>query len=536
MKKNSTFFALFVFLSLGAAVMSASANRSLSCPAGTTLCQNAIRMCCSICDPDPLAVSCGESLLEEAISFYEPANDVEDTLENLVIEFKNNLGKQIQNDHLRQCVHLAFDVEETFPEFLKALQEDPVKELAHLFVQLKPHSEFDNKHPSCHNSAFDAISINHIFKNIEDKLFLLYSIDYLRDYLQDIGGTKMSIVNLARALGNLLGTVIQEYLELTKKEPVMTQEYVDYLNTIQTSWTAGLYKEFADMNRQQLKRVAGSHFHRELHGPRKPKEPTPELEQFEWPSWWPFGGGGSSSSKTNTTEEDLKDNFPANFRVGENWPGCESAIKNQLKCDGCWAFSAVGIMNDRFCIVTGGKVKVDLSPQYILDCAVGASGCGGGNTDAAWRSFTLTGTPTWDCIPFEGKFRACGQDRLCADGSAKHQYYASENYTLGSKRAIKEELMKNGSVQASFKLFDDFFAYKTGLYISTQKFDIYTPEHAIRIVGWGIENGVEYWMIANSFGEGWGLNGYVKFKMEQNNIEVESYAGTPDLERSEITL
>jgi len=232
----------------------------------------------------------------------------------------------------------------------------------------------------------------------------------------------------------------------------------------------------------------------------------------------------------------LKANLPLNFRVAENWPGCESAIKNQAKCDGCWAFSAVGIMNDRFCIVTGGKVKVDLSPQYILDCAVGASGCGGGNTDAAWRSLTLTGTPTLECIPFEGKFRSCGQDRLCGDGSAKRQYYASDNFTLGSKRKMKEELYKNGSIQASFKLHDDFFAYKTGIYISTASFDVYTPEHAIRIVGWGIQNGVEYWIIANSFGPEWGMNGYVNFKTETANIENESYAGTPDLEKSGITL
>eukprot|EP00331_Platyophrya_macrostoma_P013771 CAMPEP_0176418416 /NCGR_PEP_ID=MMETSP0127-20121128/7452_1 /TAXON_ID=938130 /ORGANISM="Platyophrya macrostoma, Strain WH" /LENGTH=497 /DNA_ID=CAMNT_0017798725 /DNA_START=155 /DNA_END=1648 /DNA_ORIENTATION=- len=495
-------------------------------------------MCCQVCHPDPLALHCLESGPDNTIAFYEPQSDMEVTPETLIREFKYGLLQKIQNDHLKKCFYFAYNLNETFSELLEDLSSDPAKELPHLFMQLKPHAVFDSKHQSCHGSAFDAISLNHILEKLGSKMFLLYSMDYLREYMNEVGSTKMSILNLARVYGGLIGMVAQEYLEVTKNEPVMTQEYVDYLNSIQSSWKAGLYPQFANMNRKQLSSVAGATFHRQLHGIKKPVS-SPEIEMWDWPCWLSISGCKNDTKpgeKKNTTEEDLKENFPANFRVGENWPGCESGIKNQAKCDGCWAFSSVGIMNDRFCIVTGGKVKVDLSMQYILDCAVGASGCGGGNTDAAWRSFTLTGTPTYECIPFEGKFRACGQDRLCGDGSAKRQYYASANYSVGGRQDMKRELMKNGSIQAIFKLSQDFFAYTGGIYNTTAPFDQYTPEHAIRIVGWGIENGVEFWQIANSFGPGWGENGYVRFRIGDANIEAQTYAGTPDLKKSGITL
>ncbi|KAM7300385.1 uncharacterized protein ISCGN_020949 [Ixodes scapularis] len=34
--------------------------------------------------------------------------------------------------------------------------------------------------------------------------------------------------------------------------------------------------------------------------------------------------------------------------------------------------------------------------------------------------------------------------------------------------------------------------------------------HAIRILGWGTENGTPYWLVANSWNEYWGDKGYFK--------------------------
>jgi cathepsin B len=60
-----------------------------------------------------------------------------------------------------------------------------------------------------------------------------------------------------------------------------------------------------------------------------------------------------------------------------------------------------------------------------------------------------------------------------------------------------EEIIKNGPVQVVFKVFEDFFMYKSGIYAkhpNAKVFNTQEPYHSVKLLGWGAENGVDYWV------------------------------------------
>lgn len=66
--------------------------------------------------------------------------------------------------------------------------------------------------------------------------------------------------------------------------------------------------------------------------------------------------------------------------------------------------------------------------------------------------------------------------------------------------------MTNGPVEASFTVYEDFITYKSGVY--QHKSGSALGGHAIKILGWGVLNGTNYWLCANSWNPSWGDNGY----------------------------
>jgi cathepsin B len=87
--------------------------------------------------------------------------------------------------------------------------------------------------------------------------------------------------------------------------------------------------------------------------------------------------------------------------------------------------------------------------------------------------------------------------------------------------------MTHGPVEAAFTVYSDFMNYKSGVYKHTTG----TEEggHAVKILGWGVENGEDYWLVANSWSTSWGMDGYFKILKGVNECGIESQivAGLP---------
>jgi len=106
--------------------------------------------------------------------------------------------------------------------------------------------------------------------------------------------------------------------------------------------------------------------------------------------------------------------------------------------------------------------------------------------------------------------------------------FGASSYAVDSSvAAIQKEIMANGPVEGAFTVYADFPSYKSGVYKHVTGSQL--GGHAIKILGWGVENGVDYWLVANSWNNGWGDNGFFKILRGSDECGIEDgvVAGLP---------
>ncbi|MGL4970123.1 MAG: C1 family peptidase [Cetobacterium sp.] len=219
---------------------------------------------------------------------------------------------------------------------------------------------------------------------------------------------------------------------------------------------------------------------------------------------------------------------PPSYDFRELYPECVGEIRNQMNCGSCWAFSGAVALEQRFCMASKGEINLVLSPQDSVSCDFGNLGCHGGFLHSTWEYYMYTGITTEECLPYvsgDGLVPNC--PGTCIDGSKIIRYKAQNAKELKGIGRIKAELMKNGPIQAAFTVYEDFLSYKSGIYVHTT--GEFAGGHAVVILGWGVEDKTEYWIVQNSWGADWGEKGYFRIKFGECGIDSNGYAGVPVL-------
>ena len=94
---------------------------------------------------------------------------------------------------------------------------------------------------------------------------------------------------------------------------------------------------------------------------------------------------------------------------------------------------------------------------------------------------------------------------------------------------MKQEIYAYGPISVIFTVYEDFMVYKSGVYqhVSGAKLGL----HAVKMLGWGIENGVSYWLCVNSWNTEWGEQGFFRILLGKNHCGIENggMAGIPRL-------
>jgi len=226
---------------------------------------------------------------------------------------------------------------------------------------------------------------------------------------------------------------------------------------------------------------------------------------------------------------------PASSDARTQWGSCIHPIRDQASCGSCWAFAASETLSDRFCIASGGKTNVVLSPEDMVECDSSNMGCNGGNLALAWRYLTNTGIVTDTCLPYtSGKGKTVACPKKCSDSEAFTKYKCSGAATKSTTVAqIKSDIYNNGPVETGFNVYADFMNYKSGVYHHVS--GALEGGHAVKILGWGTEGGVAYWLCANSWNTSWGEKGFFRIKQGDCGIDAATFGCAPLLKLSEET-
>jgi C1A family cysteine protease len=201
-----------------------------------------------------------------------------------------------------------------------------------------------------------------------------------------------------------------------------------------------------------------------------------------------------------------------------NWQsqGYVTPVKNQGGCGSCVSFCS--------CSVIESAVRIKLqNPSYAIDLSEGfMQFCGGGSCSGWGLTSGLdyaksTGVTDDACMPYQAQNMNCTASR-CSDW--QNRLTKITNYSGHATMAARKDAIANiGPVLAGLAVFNDFFAYSSGIYVKTTGSG-FAGYHCISVVGY--DDNQQCWIIKNSWGTGWGESGFGRIRYNQAELLIDT--------------
>jgi len=216
--------------------------------------------------------------------------------------------------------------------------------------------------------------------------------------------------------------------------------------------------------------------------------------------------------------------LPINFDWRTQGAGGSSLLTETLNqhipqyCGSCWAHGSMSSVADRIKILRKGRWPDHrLAIQYLLNCGSDAGSCHGGSAAGAFK-FAQGGIPEYTCLAYDATDDDCtpintcrtcvgppGQG-TCSPVANYTSFYVDEFSDIQGVSNIMAEIYARGPVAAGIDA-TVLETYTGGIITATQPAN---ENHIVALVGWGTENGTDYWIGRNSWGAYWGEQGFFR--------------------------
>nr|CAD7195693.1 unnamed protein product [Timema douglasi] len=223
-----------------------------------------------------------------------------------------------------------------------------------------------------------------------------------------------------------------------------------------------------------------------------------------------YRGGSIKLQSSLPRSKHVSSNLTAYASIDWRNYGYVTPVKNQGGCGSCWAFATTGALEGQHFKATGQLVS--LSEQQLVDCS--GMNCDGGWMDTAYNYIRNNGgIEREDQYPYTAKNGVCGYN----SGAVAATVSGWVDIANGDENAVAQAVSDVGPLAAGMDASKDSFSlYHSGIYYeptcSTTDMD-----HGVLIVGYGFENGQDYWIVKNSWGPDYGEAGYIRIIRNYGN-------------------
>lgn len=182
--------------------------------------------------------------------------------------------------------------------------------------------------------------------------------------------------------------------------------------------------------------------------------------------------------------------------------------RQQGGCGACWTFASASVLASAWGIAS--EQMVNVSEQQLLDCAgeeFGNTGCDGGAFDGTYEYASLAPLCTAESYPYRSGRFECGL-RACEVGIPQGAVLGHMDVDAGSESALMDAVARQPvTVGIEVETTGGLRLYQGGIFSGDCTSEV---NHAVVVVGWGSEDGQDYWLIQNSWGLNWGEGGYFR--------------------------